>query len=222
VIVTAVCLVPALAPQHHRHRAHDSARHGVPLLFAGAGRETDSCHTHPLRRPVPHPRPARRALNGSLCPRPAPFRGSTGLAGVLTRPAGLSHPWDATTYLPSVRWPRQVLAAAAGRQALRFASLAASSVRERFHEALVACDATNRCRWGCVHGAAAAATALLHNHTVEHTHASLGADFQHALYRLCDGWVVHRLPPPARIDGTRKRHLAVEDVHHMMRHNRIT
>jgi hypothetical protein len=83
-----------------------------------------------------------------------------------------------------------VLAAAAGRQALRFAS-PASAVRQRFHEALQACDATNRCRWGCVHGAAAAATALLHNHTterlVEHTHASLGADFHHALYRACDG-----------------------------------
>ena len=29
-------------------------------------------------------------------PRPAPSRGSTGLAGVSTRPAGLPHPWGAT------------------------------------------------------------------------------------------------------------------------------
>jgi hypothetical protein len=48
-------------------------------------------------------------------PRPAPSRGSTGLAGVSTRPAGLPHPWGATscrkaaplTICPVVRTPTQ-------------------------------------------------------------------------------------------------------------------
>jgi len=38
-----------------------------------------------------------RASLGSGEPRPAPPGGVTGLAGVFTRPAGLPHPWGATS-----------------------------------------------------------------------------------------------------------------------------
>ena len=45
--------------------------------------------------PMAHPTHVN--LTMSLSPRSAPSRGSTGLAGVSTRPAGLPHPWGATS-----------------------------------------------------------------------------------------------------------------------------
>ena len=91
----------AAIPETHVYTRHWEALFEAVAPPPGARSHT---HTHTQSSPPPgrfasagHETPRSRALLHMLSSRPAPSRGSTGLAGVSTRPAGLPHPLGAVS-----------------------------------------------------------------------------------------------------------------------------